>query len=105
MSTSDVHVGDVGTVFLVTILDSGVAVNLSGGYSGSQVIAFRKPGGEIVNKTASFYTNGSDGKIKYTTIAGDIDQAGVWNISAIVIIPEGKWTATSTPFTVKSTFG
>jgi hypothetical protein len=45
-------------------------------------IIFQKPDSSDLTKTASLTTNGTDGKIKYTTIAGDLDQIGTWQIQA-----------------------
>lgn len=83
MSCPEIHVGDVGTQFTITILDQDdVAVDLSG-YSTKQLI-FTKPGGTSLTKTASFATDGTDGIIQYTSIAGDLDEAGIWQIQAIL---------------------
>jgi hypothetical protein len=59
-----------------TVLNLSNANNIS--------IIFQKPDGTDLTKTASLTTNGTDGKIKYTTVAGDLDQIGTWQIQARV---------------------
>lgn len=77
---SEIHVGDIGTIFRVTIKDDGVVVNVSS--VDSKVIYLQKPDGTTLTKTASYYTDGTDGIIQYVTESGDLDQAGTWQIQA-----------------------
>jgi hypothetical protein len=102
----DIHVSDVGTVFLVTIMDSSSPVDLSTGVSASNVILFLKPDRTTFSASATFTTDGTDGKIQYITSSSSIlDQSGGWHIGANVNTANGKWTATALPFTVLTTFG
>lgn len=102
---TDIHVGDVGTVFVVTIQDDGVPVDLSTGTSASNIMIFRKPDGEVLRVSTNFYSDGSDGKIKYTVSSSSvIDQYGTWKISANVNTDSGQWTATASDFTVLPVF-
>lgn len=101
----DIHMHDVGTVFQITITDSGSPVNLSSGISASNVVLLRKPDGTIITGSATYVTNGTDGLIKYIVSGSDVlNQSGTWQLSANVNTSTGKWTATSVGFTVKSTF-
>jgi hypothetical protein len=101
----DIHMYDVGTVFLVTITDSGSPIDISSGTSASNTMLFRKPDGTILSKNASFDSNGIDGKIKYVVSGSDVlDQSGTWQLTANVNTSTGKWTATSVGFTVKPQF-
>lgn len=101
----DIHVADTGTIFKVTITDSGSPVNLSSGISGSNVLLMRKPDGTVLTLPAVFVNDGTDGLIKYTVSASSVlDQSGTWQLSANVNTITGKWTATAVGFTVKPTF-
>lgn len=101
----DIHMHDVGTIFRVTITDSGSPVNLSSGVSASNVLLMRKPDGTTASFPASFVTDGTDGLISYTVSGSDVlNQSGTWQLSANVNTITGKWTATSVGFTVKPTF-
>jgi hypothetical protein len=77
-----VHVGDIGTIIRFTVKDDGVIVNLSS----ATTITFylMDPGGNVANKTGTLTTDGTDGKIEYTTTTGVIDEAGTWTIQAKV---------------------
>ena len=102
---TDIHVGDVGTVFIINISDSGKAVDLSGGTSASNVMLFKRPDRTTFNKPAVFDTDGKDGRIKYVSVEGDISMSGVWYISAKVNTEHGQWVATADTFTVHPVFG
>jgi hypothetical protein len=66
------HVNDIGTTFVVTIND------------------LTSSGGSAV--AAGFTTDGTDGKIEYTTVDGDLNGAGNWEIQAKVVTPSGTWS-------------
>lgn len=83
---SGVHNGDIGTVFIITVTEDDVAKDLSG--VAAKKILFEKPSGEQLIKEASFTTDGIDGKIQCTMVAGDIDEAGQWIIQAWIQIDE-----------------
>lgn len=79
-----IHVGDVGTLFRVRILDcdTGEPEDISG--ATVKEIRFKKPTGVILVKTATFSTDGIDGYIQYMVISGDLDMSGTWEIEGYV---------------------
>lgn len=84
MAAGEIHVGDTGTVFRVTIYDQDNVVRDISTYTTKQLI-FRKPDGTILTKTADFYTDGTDGIIQWTTTsASDLDLDGTWKLQAKV---------------------
>lgn len=87
---AEVHVGDIGTIFLATITDENNAV-VDVSLASTKQLWFKKPDTTVTKKTASFTTNGTDGKLQYTTIAGDLDNAGVWEIQGYVVLAAGTW--------------
>ena len=98
--SADVHVGDYGTVFIITIKDeTGAVVDISS--ATTKTIFFTKPNGQTLTKTAVFTTSGLDGKIQYTTVAGDIDIEGTWKIQAQITTPGGEWSSDVTTFDVE----
>jgi hypothetical protein len=96
--TTSPHVGDVGTIFEGTFYDGGVIVDISA--ATTKEILFRKPDGTVVTKTGTFSTDGTDGKLRYTTIAGDLDQAGDWRVQGYIVTPTGSWKSSVETFTV-----
>lgn len=85
-ATAQIFVGDVGTVFKLTVKDeNGDIVDLSA--ASSLQIKFKKPyANSAIVKTGVLDTDGTDGVMKYVAVNGDLDVAGTWNIQGHVII-------------------
>ena len=73
------HVNDTPLITL-TFLDPNVTPPTAHDISGFSTlsIVFLKPDGTSVTKTASFKTDGTDGKISYQLLKAELDQAGWW---------------------------
>lgn len=83
-NTTIIHVGDVGTVFELTITEkNGTVVDVSS--AETLVIHFQKPNKTKLARTAVLTTDGKDGKIQYTTVAGDIMSTGVWQFQGYAV--------------------
>lgn len=74
-----IYVGDVGTTLELTVKNAAGTVQDISTASTKQII-ITSPSGVTLTKTASFTTNGTDGKIKYVTISGDISAPGEWTM-------------------------
>lgn len=95
-----VHVGDVGTIFEATVRDQDDALVDVRTATTLQML-FKKPDGSLLTKAATVVNVGVlDGKIKYVSIAGDIDQAGEWFSEGRVVTPVGDWGSDVGAFTV-----
>lgn len=77
MSANEIHVGDIGTIIEVTIKDGASVLDISS-FTTKQFI-FKRPDNTTVTKNASFSTDGSDGKLRYTIVSGDLNQQGLGN--------------------------
>lgn len=88
----EIHVGDVGTEFIATLKNPEGDVIPLGGATGLKMF-FERPDATVVEKTAVLYTDGTDGKIKYVAIAGDLNADGSWRVQGKVTI--GAWTGRS----------
>ena len=96
------HNGDIGTVFELTIVDTDeVPIDVSTAIV--KYIYFQDPTGARMRKTATFTTDGTDGKIQYVTIAGDIDEVGTWQVQGYVETSLGKFYTEKMSFQVSST--
>jgi hypothetical protein len=88
----EVHIGDIGTQFLVTLTscEGGTTsvVPLDG--ATSLEVLFTKPNKTVVTKTAVLHTDGIDGILKYIGVDGDIDLKGTWKIQARAGFPDGS---------------
>lgn len=87
MSTNEIHVDDIGTKFSITIKDGDLAIDLSS--SINIILTFRKPSDELITRTASFVTDGTNGQIYYDTEPGDLEEAGYYKLQAKVTFPNG----------------
>lgn len=89
---ADCHVGDIGTQFILEIRDElDAIVDLS--TASSLQMVFKNQTDAKVTKTATLYTDGKDGKIKYVTINGDLNRPGQWQIQAQVVIADATWSS------------
>jgi hypothetical protein len=82
MARDEIHYSDVGTQFVLTIKDGDDVVDISN-VTTKQII-YHKPSEEVVTKAGSFYTDGTDGKLAYTTVSGDLSELGIWKAQAYV---------------------
>lgn len=89
MAANEIHYGDVGTSLQVTVKDGNDVLDVSA--ASTKQILLLKPGGDLLTKTASFVTDGTDGVIKYVTISGDLDELGMWKIQVYVVIGSSEW--------------
>lgn len=86
----EIHIGDVGTRFIFTIVDcDGTVVDVSA--VSNVTINFKKPDETLLSVVGTLLTDGTDGKVYYDTIAGDINQAGYWKVQGKVTFPTGTF--------------
>ena len=78
------HVDDFPTDFILTIVDAETCLAIDISSMTTLQVKYYKPDGTVVTKTAVFLTDGTDGKIVYTTVTGDIDQVGMWSYRGAV---------------------
>jgi hypothetical protein len=88
MAQDEIHLNDIGTVFTITLMDGTSIVNISA--ATTKIITFGKPDGTSVSQTGTFTTDGTDGKIYYTVVSGDLNQCGWWKIQGYVVA-SGTW--------------
>jgi hypothetical protein len=95
------RVGDVGNVIRARIIDSGVPFDLS---SASVLqLKFLKPSGVVIVRTATVTNSpGTDGRMHYETVAGDLDESGPWQGQAYVESGTQKFHTTVFSFPVAS---
>lgn len=90
---------DIGTIIeLDTQSDLTDAVTLQ--------MKILKPSGTILTKTATIPVGltASDGKITYTTVSGDFDEVGEYNIQAHIVGSSTDHLGNNATFTVKAPF-
>lgn len=92
MSANEIHQEDIGTAFTITIMDDTAVVDISSATVTKQ-IKFKKPSGTVATKDGVFVTDGTDGKLRYTSVADDLDEAGKWYIQVYLVLT--GWTGHS----------
>ena len=97
--TTYLRVGDYGATFEDTILDNGVAEDIS--TATTLQFIFEKPDGTLATKTGSFTTDGTDGKMQYTIESGLLDSAGVWQYQTYVVTLTRVWKSEIVSFFVE----
>lgn len=85
-----IRVNDEGTTIRGTVYDEdNTVVDIS--TATVKTFTFRRPDKTTFDRTATFSAGGTDGRVQYTLAAGDISQAGRWEIELYVEMPTGKW--------------
>lgn len=98
MPQDEIHVGDIGTRFEVTLKDGDTVLDISA--ASKMQIWFGRPTSNALKKDANFVTGGTDGKLEYYSVADDLNEAGEWFIQAYVEFGSGKWHSDAIPFDV-----
>ena len=98
MAANEIHLNDIGTQFLLTIKDGSTAVDVSS--ASTKQIIIKKPSGTKMTKSATFSSDGSDGKIYYASIADDLDETGSYKLQGKVVITDGTFYTDITTFKV-----
>jgi hypothetical protein len=87
-----VYTGDVGVDIILTVTSpSGEVMDLSS--ATEKTLHLNRPGANgHFDKPLSFITDGTDGKVKYTTETGVLDTAGMWHVQGYFEFPgDKKW--------------
>ncbi len=86
---AEIHQYDKGIQFLGTIRDQDDAV-VDISTATVKKLIFKKPSEETLIKDATFYSDGTDGKLYYITASGDLNEVGNWQYQAY-IEPGSNW--------------
>ena len=98
MPANEIHLNDIGTQFVLTVKDGSSAVDISG--ATTKQIIIQKPSGTKITASTTFSSDGVDGKMYYTTLADDLDEAGSYKLQGKVIISDGTFYTDITTFKV-----
>lgn len=95
-------VNDIGTAVRLTIKNRETAAVIDLSSLVAATFTFERPSGSTFDRTATLYTDGTDGKLQYLTVDGDLDVAGRWRVQANYELASGQWSAEPETFTVKA---
>ena len=97
-----IHRGDIGLVVEVQFTCNGVPDTIPA--DALLEMRFFKPNGQSMSRPAVLSTDGTDGKIRYTMVDGDLDYAGRWMYQGFVTLVGGdRWASDIQNFTVEET--
>jgi hypothetical protein len=97
---SQIHKDDAGTKLLVTLTDDSVAVDISS--ATGLTIYIRQPDGTVLTRSGTLNGGGTDGKMYYLTVAGDLNAAGHYKIQGKVTLSSGTFYTSISAFKVHS---
>ena len=83
----EIRKDDVGTVFERQIKDGSTIIDISS--ATTLQIIFQKPDKTFITRTAVLTAGGTDGKLRYVSLTGDLDDIGLWKWQASVILSGG----------------
>lgn len=95
---SEIHADDVGTQLIFTVKEDGQAVDIS--LATTTDLEITKPDTTKLQKNASFFTDGTDGKLVYVIESGDINIPGIYRIQAKIGLGGGSYSSSIATFKV-----
>ena len=100
MATTDIHVGDIGTQFKLTVKRQDGTIMDDLGDASLIQMKFGKPDNSVITRTAALFTDGTDGIVVYESVSGDIDQSGRWRMQVVIEIGGAHWSSEAIKFRV-----
>jgi len=96
------HVGDSGILFKFRAIKAEDLQPMDISTATEMYMLFKKPDGTSFYTEAQFSTDGSDGYIQYTSIAGDLDTVGTWQVQGFITLPSFSGRLEKKKFKVES---
>jgi len=95
----DIQLGSDVLLEVTCVDDSGASVDVS--TATEKTIYLKPPTGSRVDKTASFTTDGTDGKIEYQCTGGELNQLSLWQIQGKAVIDGHPYYSEIDTFNIK----
>lgn len=96
----EIHHKDFGTVFVITLRNGSVHVDMSAITLIAKGIDFAAPSGATYGKALNFVTDGSDGKLSYTIPSNFLNEVGVWQMQVYITTATQQWKSNIEEFSV-----
>lgn len=97
MADKKLHVGDIGTIFELTVKEGVNIVDVSN--ASTKDITLSRPDETTVVRAAGFFSDGLDGTLTFTIIADDLSMEGTYFLQAYLVLP--SWSGYSDSIKVK----
>lgn len=92
------QVNDINVRIILTVEEDGAAISIAA--ATVKTIYIKKPSGTVVTATATFFTDGTEGKIYYDSVSGDINESGLYRVQGLVLIGGGTYYTSVESFRV-----
>jgi hypothetical protein len=92
------QVNDIGTIITLTVYDGSEVVDISS--ATSMQIRLKPKNGLRIDKTATFVTDGVDGKIECVVSTNDFAVGAVYSVQGYIVMPSGTWHTSIKEITV-----
>jgi len=93
------YAGDIGSTITVTITEDGVVKDISD--ASTKTFKIRRAHGLLSSKTASFLTDGTEGKLTWTTSSLDVLSSGHHWLQVYLVTPGWSGHTAMHRFTVE----
>lgn len=97
---NEVQLDDIKIRVIHTIYEDGAVLDISS--ATVKQIILQTPTGVSTTYTASFVTDGTDGKIYYETVSGELNIAGTWKTQGKIVISGGTYRSPVQSFRVNN---
>lgn len=84
MSLEGINVGEYGIAIELTAKDKDDASVLDISAYNTLTVIMQAPGGDSVERTGSFVTDGTDGKVEFTPQSGDFSEEGEYKYQLVL---------------------
>ena len=89
-----IQLNDVGTKIVLEVYNGGSIINdLAAAVV--RTITLRRPSGTSISSDGVLYTDGTDAKMYYLTVEGDINELGTWEAQGYIEYADGSHFYTS----------
>ncbi len=82
---AEANVGDVNLIIELQVVNPDTIVAIDISTASTKEIYLARPDGTVLTKTATFTTDGTDGKIQFATASGDFTVSGPYTVQAHVV--------------------
>jgi len=86
---TDLQQDDIGTILRFTVTENGIPVDMSA--ATTKKLLLEKKDKTTVEHDLVYTTDGTDGKVEYVTVLGDLDQKGKLKAQVYLETTDGKW--------------
>ena len=93
--------GDEGNILRLTVKENDIAKDIQ--TASAVTYKIKKPDETVVEVTASFDTNGTNGKVIYAFVTGDLNMLGLYEVQVKIVTSTWIGTTSSYLFTVRDT--